>query len=1185
MALPGFDSSDQSLEQAYDPTAGALRLNIGPQPLPQQGNQPQGQGGQQVQPAGGGGEVSQPAQEPTVETADNNSSEGFQLLSDKLAEQGQPAPTSTAAAPAPASEPTPQPQTPAPEQQVQAPSAQPAPGTPPTLDPIPSTIAHAFLEHGYTAAQTAGALGTIAFESGGFNPAITNPKSKAFGLFQHFGSRLDGPTGLKAYAASQNASPADPGVQIQFALQELAGDEAPAAAALRRTTNAADAASVFRSTFERPGVNYDPAVTKWAMQYLPAVQAMAASFQGKAPNGEPQAQAQAQPNQPTPDDVWNVAIPNYGNQPQGNAPTSARTAEQRTRFQQTHSADLSPFAEFAKHVGLSLLSTGTAIGGGILQSAAQAVDRETQGPFPISQAIQKPPSDVTSTILKSSMGGHLQKPFSWLEDHVPTGAEMVRKEGQMLGYDFANPSPTNWGGDLGEAVGSSVAASTAIAAAIATGGEALPGLAEGLAGTVGPWGAAAGVRGLGWAGQALKAAAADPLKYILGEGVELGAAGGFGAGEAHSVYSDVTGDVDPNSWGSLASQIIGGGVSNALRIPIARLLTGAGTGIFRSILGLAQGFTGKPGMEAVNSMTAGQADAAVSGALRQITSDAIDSAKQQIADLGVPRGPMAGNAGTYWTNAAKLLQTAVETTYNAARVNQRMLWQNVDKDVGRDYSATLTLKKQLQNQFLADQRDYNRQPTDFPTDFLQKVFSPVTKVTDTGLLDANGNPVLHTEFVRKGLDAASSLGAGQETRSAIEGEVRRLQLDPSIPGRRSQIAVLNKLAASLLDDMTAGTSGANPQALQTALAYTRALAKFADSPEVAGVLTRNATGVDQANSVLALDHFLKTNQAGVAANETLLAGERLTGQPGFLTQHVMDALRQKFIEEVAPNGHVDPLCFQRFFDPTHYGSVLDQPEFASLKQELIAAGHGEVQALNQLSLGKDVTTRFSRNLSGAERREAATNLWLDNPVDQVMDHLKSASNQGRSAAGILAQLKRDPTGQAVPGFIKLVSDQAIGNPKGVAGLADWATANAGLVTEIGKVDPGFIGRLNSLSTVTNKAGLMAQGIDLGLRYLGSQVGGKVGNSVGSSMVMASAGSRMFRNWYGQLSRKDIAGLSGDLLANQKAFDAFQGAQLGNIPSVHLLGVYLAGTPAGILLNSQVDQESGQPDRQEGSQSR
>jgi hypothetical protein len=102
-------------------------------------------------------------------------------------------------------------------------------------------------EKGLTVAQAAGVAGNFAVESK-LNSAAYNPKEGAIGYAQWEGPRR---VALQRFAASLGEKETDPDAQRQFLWHELNTSEASALAALKATTTARQAATVFDQKYER----------------------------------------------------------------------------------------------------------------------------------------------------------------------------------------------------------------------------------------------------------------------------------------------------------------------------------------------------------------------------------------------------------------------------------------------------------------------------------------------------------------------------------------------------------------------------------------------------------------------------------------------------------------------------------------------------------------------------------------------------------------------------------------------------------------------------------------------------------------------------------------------------------------------------------------------------------------------
>jgi hypothetical protein len=1103
------------------------------------------------------------------------------------------------------------------------------------------------LHDGYTATQVAGVLGTLGAGESGLNPANFNPAGGglgSFGIAQWRGPRQEA---LNTFASSRNLDPKDADTQAQFLIDELHGTLSSAGGDLRKANTVGDAARIWMNEYEKPGLDYSGKTIAAGSRALPSVleyarqlNASAASGAAGATNPTAIPTTQAGPGF--------LKLPDYDKGapiPTGTGGDGVTQAD-RDAFARAHEADLSPWKEFAKHAGGEaaagmaslagipgdLMDVGNYITGGLLYKPLGWTSPD--------QVVGAPKSYL------SLNNDKFEKAPAGSPGNPANSAHLADATNSVLGYDPS--APTNTMGTIGKWVGmiapfamggaigdlaeasrvtkaateaaelSRTAAAPAEAGGVAGGvaGGAARGAAEGAAnetagGATGGAASPAGSPGLTVTeapGQAVaeptaaasRAAArmtpeqaaqiqGNPAWHLFDKAVLEPIAQGVGLGDAQTAIKDWTGSDQVAQTAMLPLALL-----MNTRIPVFTNLTEqAGNILYKSGQAarrmLGGGGAGEFDPAAISAMTPSQARDVFGQSIASATSEALDNAKAQIANISMPRSPTlstldTSNPAAWNTAASDLFTTAVNGTYNAAKMNERALWGGVDRTAARDFTAPVALKDQLAANFRNEVATLNRQPTDFPSKILDQVFAkpgggsdaPGPQMVRTGVLDAQGNPVMRAVSdttgpgLPRGLQPMDNLGAGQNTRSALEGEIRKLEMDPSIPGRRSQIGYLQQISNSLLDAMTQGDPGANPDAFRTAMNYSRALNAFRQTPEVAGVLAKSATGADQVNSALALDRFLKAGQAGTSGIRTLAtAAQQLGGGEGAIGM-VKDALRQKFAQEVAPHGYVSPEAAAQFMGPRKFGPMLAQPQFADVLADMKSAVKGEGQVGNVLGLGTNRTPGFGNTAGNADARRAATDLWLDNPVDQVMKALKGAPNQASAGERVLSQLARDPTGMATKGFIRVVSEDAFAN--GPAGLAKWADGNRGIVQAIGKVDPGFPQRLNALANPTKGPGLIATAADLGARVLGSRLGEKLAGGTGSELVLASAGSRIARQFLGQLSPSGALDVGAKVLAEPQAFDALNKGFRGSMPHLRILSAWLGSSPAAVVLNNLITQQ-------------
>lgn len=116
---------------------------------------------------------------------------------------------------------------------------------------LKNQIMNYIIGQGFPPESAAGIIGNIAQEAD-FNPVAVNPKSKAFGLFQHLGSRKKG---LFDFAKQQSRDPNDWRTQVDYALHELRSDPSWGLSELMKARDPREAASIFSKKFERAGAH------------------------------------------------------------------------------------------------------------------------------------------------------------------------------------------------------------------------------------------------------------------------------------------------------------------------------------------------------------------------------------------------------------------------------------------------------------------------------------------------------------------------------------------------------------------------------------------------------------------------------------------------------------------------------------------------------------------------------------------------------------------------------------------------------------------------------------------------------------------------------------------------------------------------------------------------------------------
>ena len=140
------------------------------------------------------------------------------------------------------------------------------------MPPPPSNY---FVAKGLSPAQAAGIIGNLMQESS-VNPASVQAGGPGRGIAQwSVGQRWQGVLQL---AASQNQSPLDLHVQLDYLWQELNTTESGALAALKQTNDVVSATEAFERTYERAGIPDMNNRIRYAMDALANGGAGAAAF-------------------------------------------------------------------------------------------------------------------------------------------------------------------------------------------------------------------------------------------------------------------------------------------------------------------------------------------------------------------------------------------------------------------------------------------------------------------------------------------------------------------------------------------------------------------------------------------------------------------------------------------------------------------------------------------------------------------------------------------------------------------------------------------------------------------------------------------------------------------------------------------------------------------------------------------
>lgn len=691
------------------------------------------------------------------------------------------------------------------------------------------------------------------------------------------------------------------------------------------------------------------------------------------------------------------------------------------------------------------------------------------------------------------------------------------------------------------------------------------------------------------------ATAAKAGKFLGAAGKVLSAAdksaiGGMTLAEGQHTIQDLTGSqqVGELSMTGLAA-ILG------LRVPVLEKMMPSVLGMAKGALKYGRGLVGEglPDANVFENMTPSQLHEAFASGLRGDFNDAAQKAGLELATAGQPTSfPDQGNVNANLTQGSELFGKAIGAKYDAARAVEKGLWNNVDKDVPRDYAGANAAYQQELSNFQEEQRLYNRPDADFPSSFLHGIFNTASpqRLETTMVPDVYGNPMPWQRAVSandtRGLGMTNNLGAGQNARRQIEERIRFLENNPDTPGARAQIGTLQRVSHALLDDMTDMTNGAGSDvsAFNKARAFSRSLAELRQQPAIAAVLDKGlANGRNAVDAATAADQFLASGPAGVAGLRQLQQLAKVNGgASGDLDSLFKDYVRQDFVKSAAPDlNHVNLNAANRYMQ--RYGQLLER--MPDVRDQLNGVISGE-QNVSQI-LGKGMKG-WNADPAGIDARAAAARTYLDSPVDQVLDAFdgRSPSQQALMFKNVFGQVMRDKTGAAFQGYRNALVDKILkGAEQGGSqqAISNWAQQNQGLIQAMNQVDPTFAQRIGELSTVNNKVGVMSAATDLGQRMLGTHLGSLLnhvipGGGMAGGLSAGSWGVKTIRQAWASLPFSNRLDIARNILANPDAYAAFKkmggtslkgvGQSLGQqYTAGQLLSSYLqrGATPAALAL--------------------
>ena len=387
------------------------------------------------------------------------------------------------------------------------------------------------------------------------------------------------------------------------------------------------------------------------------------------------------------------------------------------------------------------------------------------------------------------------------------------------------------------------------------------------------------------------------------------------------------------------------------------------------------------------------------------------------------------------------------------------------------------------------------------------LFSESRGKAKTILFDAQGHPI---ERIAKGKIEAEAKAVHQFY-SLLGFEKERLG---RIGGQGNKIRIINKLRGAALDDLDDVAVGGN---YRETLRLTREFHNTFTRGVVGRILGR-ARG-ETPSPVTALEDIM--GQGGVTAKENIQ--QALRASPKVKSQ-IEDFLKTQFavIAKNDINNRINTTAGNAFIKK--FGNILDDI-FPELKRDFKDA------ITKQMDVDKFIGVPQVTGLSPLAREKTAAGFFLGKDPGEEMSALLRSRNVQRTSflTDLVRVTKADPTGKALKGLQNGFTEELlkVGNIDEITRLSGTkiinrlkelkqSTLRSGLFNkeEFDRLER--IGQVFRKIEIELKAKALKGGIindPLGMlvalpgRFVGARIGGRAGQDIGSSLVLAGAGSK------------------------------------------------------------------------------
>lgn len=662
----------------------------------------------------------------------------------------------------------------------------------------------------------------------------------------------------------------------------------------------------------------------------------------------------------------------------------------------------------------------------------------------------------------------------------------------------------------------------------------------------------------------------NPMAHFLGQAFDS-AAWGLGTGTA--------GEIDQALFGKNNAllptvELVGGGVL-ASRIPPLNVI---GKGIAATARGAKSLFTGGAGGPApYQGMTLDEARSAVGGLFHDRLTAAADEAQLNMAALGrTGTGPITDSERAEMqrqlVERGLSLKSEITGAFQDISASERQMWSKVDRSGIRDFSRT----KQIEAEIRADADGlYRLNPESYPRDLGDLIQGKGGNKGKDGLLDFD------------------QVGAGVDLLEKINAEIYN-GMRSSGPANADRMQALEKLQSALVADLgrpeamsdkakyfPSGALKSYPLGqvdpnLTPALAFSQEAAALRAGP-LRGAAYGGDGWTDGANTI---EKYIRQGARGYDALSQLsrLAQARYgtADGPSAMTSLIKDTMRQKYIEQVAPNGYVSQAAHNQFM--LKYGPLMVHPDMQNVRMAFENAAKSEGEVTKTLGFGLP-----QRQAGSFVDRENKMNLYLDSPSDVALRFAQTGGqtqNPFKATQNIIEKLKTDPSGQAFMGFKQQVAQKFLDETEnGTAKSAKvWISKNSGMIDAINAEDPGFRNRIMDAANPTSKAGVANWIMEKGARLGGAMMGRKFAREVGSGAtiqipaIFSDAAHEIFKN----MSALDRYKLSASVIADGEHYASFMKAGAGRSPlPPSLLPTILGAQTPGLYQSSETPEQQQQ----------